>query len=50
MSTSSIMIKKSIIEDIYFKDVRHEDYLLNVIYLSEGIYHLKYLIPLYITE
>ena len=27
MSTSSIMIKKSIIEDIYFKDVRHEDYL-----------------------
>ena len=36
MSTSSIMIKKSIIEDIYFKDVRHEDYLFKCDILKRG--------------
>ena len=32
MSTSSILIKRSIIKDIRFKNVKHEDYLFNVIY------------------
>ena len=36
MSTSSIMIKKSIIENIYFKDVKHEDYLFKCDILKRG--------------
>ncbi len=36
MSTSSIIVKKSIIEKIYFKDVNHEDYLFKCDILKNG--------------
>ena len=36
MSTSSIIVKKTIIEKIYFKDVNHEDYLFKCDILKDG--------------
>ena len=36
MSTSSIIVKKAIIEKIYFKDVNHEDYLFKCDILKDG--------------
>ena len=41
MSTSSIMVKRKIISDISFKNVKHEDYLFKCEILKRGINAIK---------